>query len=238
MLHSTKAIVLRTVKYGETSLVATLYTELFGVQAYLINGVRTDKKSSTKANLFQPGTLLDTIVYHHPSKNLQRIKEVRLATIYQSIHRQIIKNAIAIYVVELISKTITEPECNPELYHFFEQALLTIDASPEASIANFPLQFTLELASQLGFAIQPQSHPSQTLFDLIQGRFESELSHTSMMILPQEKSQLLARFLHEQNTTHQADRQILLECLLLYLKHHIPHMGELKSPAVLHAVLM
>jgi DNA repair protein RecO (recombination protein O) len=149
MLHSTKAIVLRTVKYGETSLVATLYTELFGVQAYLINGVRTDKKSGTKANLFQPGTLLDTIVYHHPSKNLQRIKEVRIATIYQSIHRQIIKNAIAIYVVELISKTITEPECNPELYHFFRARL----AHHRCLARSQYCQFSIAVYLRAGFSI-------------------------------------------------------------------------------------
>lgn len=238
MLHSTKAIVLRAVKYGETSLVVTLYTELFGVQSYMVNGVRTEKKSNAKANLYQPTTLLDAIVYHQPGKNLQRIKEVRIATLYQSIHRHILKNSIAIYIVELISKTITEPECNPELYYFFEQALLTIDASSESQVADYPLQFTLALAAHLGFAIQPQSHSSQCIFDLVQGRFESDLSHTSMVVLTQEKSNLLAQFLREEKATQRADRQILLECLLLYLKHHIPHMGQLKSPAVLHAVLM
>ena len=51
MTHKTKGIVLRTVKYGETSLVAIILTELFGVQTYMVNGVRTSKKTSAKANL-------------------------------------------------------------------------------------------------------------------------------------------------------------------------------------------
>ena len=50
MLHSTKGIVLRTIKYGDTSIVVAIYTELFGVQSYLVNGVRTEKKSAGKAN--------------------------------------------------------------------------------------------------------------------------------------------------------------------------------------------
>jgi DNA repair protein RecO (recombination protein O) len=41
MLHKTKGLVLRAVKYGETSLVVTMFTELFGVQSYMVNGVRT-----------------------------------------------------------------------------------------------------------------------------------------------------------------------------------------------------
>ncbi|WP_315819946.1 DNA repair protein RecO [Paraflavitalea speifideaquila] len=44
MIHSTKGVVLKTVKYGETSVIVTIYTELFGIQSYLVNGVRTSTK--------------------------------------------------------------------------------------------------------------------------------------------------------------------------------------------------
>ena len=60
MIHKTKGIVLRAVKYGETSLVVTIFTELFGLQSYLVNGVRTPtKKGTAKANLFQPAAMLE-----------------------------------------------------------------------------------------------------------------------------------------------------------------------------------
>ncbi|MFT3936946.1 MAG: recombination protein O N-terminal domain-containing protein [Chitinophagaceae bacterium] len=60
-IHHTKGIVLRTVKYGETSVIASIYTELFGLQSYLVNGVRTSsKKGPGKASLFQPGSILDS----------------------------------------------------------------------------------------------------------------------------------------------------------------------------------
>ncbi|MFL5786527.1 MAG: recombination protein O N-terminal domain-containing protein [Flavisolibacter sp.] len=36
MIHKTKGIVLRTVKYGETSLVVTMFTELLGLQYYIV----------------------------------------------------------------------------------------------------------------------------------------------------------------------------------------------------------
>ena len=51
MLHQTKGIVLRTIKYGETSIVVNIFTELFGIQSYLVNGVRASSKKGTgKAN--------------------------------------------------------------------------------------------------------------------------------------------------------------------------------------------
>jgi DNA repair protein RecO (recombination protein O) len=58
-LHKTKGLVLRTVKYGETSIIVTIFTELFGVQTYLVNGVRSSsKKGAGKAGLFQPAACL------------------------------------------------------------------------------------------------------------------------------------------------------------------------------------
>ena len=63
MTHKTKGIVLRVIKYGETSIIATLFTELFGVQTYLVNGIRTSKKTGSKAAMYQPGAILDMEVY-------------------------------------------------------------------------------------------------------------------------------------------------------------------------------
>src|SRR5438045_5355691 len=105
-VHKTKGIVLRTVKYGETSIIAAMYTELFGLQSYLINGVRTSsRKGPGKASLFQPGAMLDLIVYHNDLKNLQRIKEFKWGYLYKHIFSNILKNAVALFMVELLSKT-------------------------------------------------------------------------------------------------------------------------------------
>ena len=98
MIYSTKAIVLRHVKYGETSVIATLFTETFGIQSYLVNGVRTQGKTS-KAHFFQPSSLLDLQVYHNELKNLQRIKEVAWSVLYKNILSNVTKNAVALYMV-------------------------------------------------------------------------------------------------------------------------------------------
>ena len=99
MTHKTKGIVLRTIKYGETSVVVTIFTELFGVQAYLVNGVRGSGKSSARANHFQPGALLDMVVYHSDQKQMQRIKEFRWDFLFQQVLSDVIKNNIALYMV-------------------------------------------------------------------------------------------------------------------------------------------
>ena len=95
MVHKTRGIVLRTVKYGETSLVATLFTELFGVQTYMVNGVRASKKLSSKAGYFQHAAILDLVVYHNEHKSMQRIKEFAWSRLYQNLFNDVIKNNIA-----------------------------------------------------------------------------------------------------------------------------------------------
>src|SRR5205085_7273201 len=127
-LHKTKGIVLRTVKYGDTSLIVAIFTELFGIQSYLVNGVRTStKKGSGKANLFQPAAILDLIVYHNELKNLHRIKEFKWDHLYQHIFSDIKKNGVALFMVELLTKCLKQPESNPDLFYFMEDSLVHLD---------------------------------------------------------------------------------------------------------------
>src|SRR6188508_830269 len=152
-LHKTKGIVLRTVKYGETSLIVTMFTELFGLQAYLVNGVRTStKKGSGKANLFQPTAILDLVVYHNELKHLNRIKEFKWSFLYQHILSDVKKNAVALFMVELLTKCLKQPEANPDLFHFAEDCFMHLDESNESAAANFPLFFALHLAVFFGMA--------------------------------------------------------------------------------------
>ena len=145
-LYKTKGIVLRAVKYGETSLVVTIFTELFGVQSYLVNGVRTSSKKGTgKAALFQPSAMLDLVVYHNELKNLNRIKEFRWGYIYQHILSDVRKNAVALFMVELLLKSLKQPEANADLFHFTEDSFLHLDESNHTVTANFPLFFSLHL---------------------------------------------------------------------------------------------
>src|SRR3954469_7482308 len=103
MTHKTKGVVLRTVKYGETSVIATIYTELFGIQSYIVKGVRqSTKKSQGKGIYFQPSAMLDMVVYHNELKNLNFIKEYQWGYLYEQVLFDVVKNTVAMYVVEMM----------------------------------------------------------------------------------------------------------------------------------------
>jgi DNA repair protein RecO (recombination protein O) len=172
MTHKTKGIVLKAIKYGETSLIVTIFTELFGVQTYMVNGVRTSKHSAAKANHFQPAVILDLVVYHHEQKSMQRIKEFHFAHLYQHLLTDVIKNSIAIYQIELLYKCLKQPECNEALFAFCEDAFKWLDNASKTVAANFPLFFSLQLSYFLGLGHNRPKEPLnlnrlQLLFGLI-----------------------------------------------------------------------
>ncbi len=243
-LHKTKGIVLKTVKYGETSLIATLYTELFGVQTYLINGVRTStRKGPGKANLFQPASMLDLVVYHNELKNLQRIREFKWGNLYRHIFFDVLKNAVALFMVEILQKCLKQPEANPDLFYFIEDAFLHLDGSEGRVLANFPLFFALHLAGFFGFRIQDGHNEKASILDLQEGRFVAEPPahpqvleginsyHTVQLLRVQQPDEL------QELALNQDTRRVLLQAYISFYALHLADFGEMRTLSVLQTVL-
>src|SRR5690349_94226 len=169
-LHHTKGIVLRTVKYGETSVIVSIFTELFGLQSYLVNGVRTSsRKGAGKANLFQPTAMLDLVVYHNELKQLQRIREFKWGYLYQNVLSDVRRNAIALFMIELLTKCLKQPEANTDLYHFAEDAFMHLDKGDAKETANLPLFFSIHLPVFFGFRIDDRYSGKNHFLDLQEG---------------------------------------------------------------------
>ena len=243
-LHKTKGIVLRTVKYGETSVIVTVFTELFGVQAYLVNGVRThSKKGAGKANLFQPTAILDLVVYHNEAKNLNRIKEFRWGFIYEEILTNVPKNAVALFMVELLTRCLKQPESNPDLFAFVEDSFQHLDKCNQHVMANFPLFFALHLPLFLGFRLNDNYSDTDNFFDMMEGRFvpvqpqhphflEGKAAYiTSQLLRVRQPGEL------EEIKLHSTVRRELLIAYENYYALHIHEFGSLKSLPVLREIL-
>ena len=147
-MFKTKAIILRTVKYGETSLVVSAFTELFGLQTYLVNGVRTSKKSGLKASLYQPASVVEMEVYHNERNTMHRIKECNRLHVFNSVLTDVVKNSVALFLMELLYKLLKQPEQNSDLFYFCEDSLLQLDEAPAHVTANMPLFFALHRSEE------------------------------------------------------------------------------------------
>lgn len=235
---------IRSVKYGETSLVVTMFTEVYGIQSYMVSGVRKESlKAGMRASQFQPATLLDMIVYHHERQTLHRIKDCQWAVLYQQIFSDIRKNSVALFMVELLQKCLKQPDPQPELFHFLEDALQRLDqASPQVA-ANFPIYFALHLSHFFGFRMQDTYDDDHLMLDLREGIFVSEppphpywaanqLSFTVSQFL---KAQLPEEL--EQIRMNREGRRSLLETCLQYYSLHVSDFGSLRSLPVLQEVM-
>lgn len=243
-LHKTKGIVLRTVKYGDTSLIVTIFTELFGVQSYIVSGVRTSTKKGTgKANLFQPTAILDLVVYHNELKHLNRIKEFKWHYLYQHIFSDVPKNAVALFMIELLTKCLKQPEANPELYEFVEDAFIHLDESKETVMANFPLFFALHLPAFFGFRINDDYSDEIPILDLQEGTFISE-KPDHLHFLDGRQAEVTSELLKimqpeelEQIKLNKDFRRQLLLAYETYYRLHIQEFGMMKTLPVLKEVL-
>ncbi|CAL1521387.1 DNA repair protein RecO [Chitinophaga sp. MM2321] len=243
MLHKTRGIVIRTVKYGDTSVIVSVFTELFGLQSYIVNGVRSQKPKAARGNLLQPGNILDLVVYHNEIKNLQRISEFKLGYIYTSLHFSVAKNTVALYLIELLQKCLKQPEQQLELYYFTENTLQLLDVSTMAVTANLPLYFTLKLGEHLGFRLNGRFSEYSPYLDLQEGTFSYLPPHHPYHLDP-ESSSLTDQLFQCSEVQHLAGismnkerRRRLLYAYLDFFRLHLPDFTEMHSPPILHEIL-
>lgn len=149
MLHKTRGIVLNYIRYKETSIIVKIYTEEFGLQTYVENGVRS-ARSRGKIALFQPLTLVDLVVYFKPGAEIQRISEIRCRHPFYTIPTDIKKMTLGIFITEILVLTLREHTGNTALFDFLQEALLFLEEQEEQT-ENFHLFFLMSLSAYLGF---------------------------------------------------------------------------------------
>jgi len=204
-----------------------IYTEQFGIQTYLENGVRS-AKSKNKIALFQPLTLLDLVIYHKVGKGIQRISEIKCNAPFQTIPFEIHKSSIALFITEILSKSLQEENGNTPLFHFLNNSILWLDGVTE-NYENFHLQFLLQFGTYLGFSPENAQEMSHELSIHTQPVLTKVLENQLdvLMNTQYDKAPKIDRF----------SRNQLLDSIILFYRLHVDTLTEVKSLAVLHDVM-
>ncbi len=237
MQVTTKAIVLSALKYGDTSLIVRAYTLSDGLKSYLLKGILTAKRGKLKTAYFQPLSQLELVAKHKNKGSLERILEAKPLYPYSSLHIDFSKNAVVLFLAEILQNSIREEECNSALFNYLQAALQWLDNCEKA--ANFHIYFMLGLSKYLGF------YPDLTqmhlpIFDLQEGRFVSDASLNPLL---QGKSlEIFKQFLGINFDAMQGiplsskERKELLNTLVLYYQQHLQGFRKPKSLEVLNQV--
>lgn len=244
MISNTHAIILRTVPYGDTSLVVSAFTRAYGLQSYLVKGARsTGKKGQSLRPYLQPGALLDLVVYHHQgTEHLQYIREMRWARVYKKVLASVVHHAVATFMVELLIRSIRQSEPNEALYETVADYLTLLDEADPPVVANLPLHFALYLAGEMGFRPENNYSDSAPYFDLEAGTFTNRYNNPAISLEGEN-----ARLLHLLLSTNppvtlyrvkmnRTQRQEIMHALAQFFNIHAAGFGHLKSLEVLEAV--
>lgn len=236
MLHTTRGIVLRTIRYNDKAVIANIYTELFGLQGYLIHTGK-NKKSA----LLQPLTCLEITIEHKANKSLQRIKEAQCSPPFSDIPYNTSKCSLAIFMAEVLYRSVKEEESNPPLFKFLHSSILLLDEE-QNNCSNFHLAFLVQLSRYLG--IFPGNYFSETenIFDLEEGIFFSGKPIHANFIAGETArclSLLMNNDVQEQATLNinKTQRKELLSALMNYYRMHLQGMSEVRSHKVLEEVM-
>ncbi len=223
MISKTRGIVFRFTRFRESSIIASIFTEVFGLQAYIVNGVRSARPSANKMALYQPLTLLDMVVYHREHANINRIREVKCLFPSHTVATDIKKTTISMFICEILNKTVKEEAQSRDIFNFLFNSLLTLEHQME-NYENFHLVFLIKLSRYLGFGAYTAS----------------QIGGTRM--LDRETEDILEQLLGAEYITAlegitAARRREILEVILGFYAEHVESLGAVKSVPILRDVL-
>lgn len=234
MIHKTKGIVIRSIKYRDSGLIVHIFTEKFGIQHYLIQGA-TRPKARLKAHLFQNLQLLDLQVYHKNKGQLERIKEASPSHLTHNISTNIAKSSIALFLNEILYKVLKNQNTDSSIFDFIYNSLLWLD-STEERCNDFHLVFLIKLSKLLGFG--PISSEQPQYFDLILGVFMSYIPpHPQILSSPLSEHFNTLISTNYENVHHikltKPERNLLLEKIIEFYQIHVDGFGQVNSLDVL-----
>lgn len=240
MISKTRGIVLRNTNYAENSIVTKIFTSEFGIQAYLVNGVRNNK-GAIKISVLQPLNILEMEVYHKSVEGIQRIKEARPDPLLMTVGSDINKSCISMFMLEILNRTLNEEAESIYLYDFVEDSIIHLDTC-KSELALFPHYFLLQLSKYLGFFPELDYSVNLTL-DLHEGRMLAEPDNNAQYALNSSENELLKQL----GSTKINDlgnlksprniRSSLLNKLIVYYQLHMAGNAQFKSLEILHQLL-
>ena len=236
MLTKTEAIVLHSFKYGEQKLIVEMFTRQHGRLAFVVS-LPKSPRAKLKKQYFQPLTLLQVAYDYRPQVQLQKMSEAALLAPLSDLYTAPSKLAIALFLAEFLFHALKGEQQNEPLFEYLLSAIQWLDGC-EQQFANFHLVFLMHLSRFLGFYPNLEQVPGENYFDLRAGTFCVAPPLHRDFLMPQEAARIQLLMRMDFVSMHlfrlsRADRNRILELLILYYRLHIPQFPELRSLSVL-----
>ncbi len=234
-----RGIVLNSLKYGDSSLVVHMLTDVCGRQSYMVQGVKSSRGRGSKMALFQPLFGLEFEGVVSTKGEMHRFKEVQSGVLLQRMPYDVRRSTVALFIAEVLYRLVKESEPNLELFDYAWGALIALDTIDEG-VANFHLWFLANLSRLLGF--YPNGEWSRgAWFDIVEGGYVSQKPPHTLFLSP-EFAQIMRDFM-ECDVQHlgeiglnRTQRVEFLGALLMYYGYHLDVIKSVRSVEILREV--
>jgi DNA repair protein RecO (recombination protein O) len=235
MLQKTEGIVIHSLPYSDTSIITKVFTLEYGLVSFMIKGTR-GKKTSNKAVLFQPLTVLQLDIYYKENKNLQTVKETKLAFNPVGIHGNVHKTSVVLFIAEVLQKLFKEHYNNVALFELLRNRIQQLNDEPFHP--DFHLKLLIEVSEELGFIPFNNYSALEPIFSIQEGKFVSNvMEHTGAYYLNLIDSEHLFKLISGVDLVMQREeRRSLLTEILKYYQFHNPGMSAIRSISVLQEI--
>jgi len=238
MTNKTEAIVLNKVKYNDSSIIVNLYTYEIGRVAAIVY-LNKSSKSGIKPALFSPLNIIETEVKIKDKRNIQNIVNCNNLLNPSNISADIAKTSIALFISEILIKTIREEEPNKELFEFIKKTAITLNDATQ-NVFDIHLFFLKDFAKFSGFEISHNYCPATPYFNLKDGMFLPLFTCMEESLDAEESYYMSGLLQSEYNGSKKLFnykiRTNLINRMIQYYRFHIDRFGDLNSLKILQEV--
>ena len=239
MYDKTRGIVLYTIPYNDTLSVVHIYTERYGRMAYTLPRGAGRAAKMARA-LYMPMSLLELEVENRPGRSMQRIREAHTWIPLPYMQSDPVRASLAMFLSEFLGSVLRNNEPQPELFAYIARSIHLLDRMGNG-LGNFHLCFLIGLTSYMGITPNTYGYRPGTYFDMQEGIFVAEQPIFNTALQPNEAAFMIKLLRMNFANLHlyrfsRGERNIILDRIITYYSIHLSGMGQLSSPAVLHAL--
>lgn len=236
-IQESQGIILRNIKYSETSIIIDIFTEKFGLKSFIIGSVRSAKNKAGGAK-YQVMNVVHVSYIYKENDTLIRPREINYAHQYKSIPFDVMKSSVGVFLIECTRNSIKEKEANLSLYSFVRDSFVHLDEISNLHLSKFYVCYLIDLARHLGFEPLNNYDEDNCEFDLLNGSFSSSIADVKYS-MDKECSKILSNLLSDQGLykIDKAIRDRMLDYLLVYYALHVEGFKQIKSLEVLRALM-
>lgn len=146
----TDALVLRSHRLGETSLIVTLFTREFGLLRCVAKGARGPKSRFGAA--LEPGVSIAAVVYRKLTRDLQLLSKADILAFRPALWEDPDRFARAGAVLEFLERAAYGEAGDPDLIDLAAVTLDEMSAAPPAALEAILRAFEIQACRRLGYA--------------------------------------------------------------------------------------